>query len=87
MPSLRAWKRNLQRRHPEIVTSIQRRYEAAVSRENLLRRSYDQQKGTTTQQTRDQIDLIAITSEIGNRQAISKYSATEATGISGNIRR
>ncbi|MDQ1639497.1 MAG: polysaccharide biosynthesis transport protein [Pyrinomonadaceae bacterium] len=46
---------------PEILTSIQRRYEAAVSRENLLRRSYDQQKGTTTQQTRDQIDLIAIT--------------------------
>lgn len=45
----------------EIVTSIQRRYEAAVARENLLRRSYDQQKGTTTQQTRDQIDLIAIT--------------------------
>ena len=46
---------------PEIVTSIQRRYEAAVSRENLLRRSYEQQKGTTTQQTRDQIDLIAMT--------------------------
>jgi polysaccharide biosynthesis transport protein len=46
---------------PEIVTSIQRRYETAVSRENLLRRSYEQQKGTTTQQTRDQIDLIAIT--------------------------
>lgn len=46
---------------PEIVTSIQRRYEAAVSRENLLRRSYEQQKGTTTQQTRDQIDLIEIT--------------------------
>jgi len=46
---------------PEILTSIQRRYEAAVSRENLLRRSYDQQKGTTTQQTRDQIDLIALT--------------------------
>jgi succinoglycan biosynthesis transport protein ExoP len=46
---------------PEIVTSIQRRYEAAVSRENLLRRSYEQQKGTTTQQTRDQIDLIALT--------------------------
>src|SRR4029077_8309369 len=32
----------------EIVTSIQRRYEAALSRENLLRRSYEQQKGTTT---------------------------------------
>jgi capsular exopolysaccharide synthesis family protein len=49
---------------PEIVTSIQRKYEAAVSRENLLRRSYDQQKGTTTQQTRDQIDLIAMTQDL-----------------------
>ena len=48
----------------EILTSIQRRYEAAVSRENLLRRSYEGQKGTTTQQTRDQIDLIAITQEL-----------------------
>ncbi|HEX3282732.1 MAG TPA: polysaccharide biosynthesis tyrosine autokinase [Pyrinomonadaceae bacterium] len=45
----------------EIVTAIQRKYEAAAARESLLRRSYEQQKGTTTQQTRDQIDLIAIT--------------------------
>src|SRR6266404_5122461 len=45
----------------EIVTSMQRRYEAALSRENLLRRSYDAQKATTTQQTRDQIDLMALT--------------------------
>src|SRR6266404_8429495 len=51
----------LKKAPPEIVTSMQRRYEAAVSRENLLRRSYEEQKGTTTQQTRDQIDLIAIT--------------------------
>src|SRR6266436_1376716 len=49
---------------PEIVTSMQRRYEAAVSRENLLRRSYEQQKGTTTQQTRDQIDLMAISQRL-----------------------
>ena len=49
---------------PEIVTSIQRRYEAAVSRENLLRRSYEQQKGTTTQQTRDTIDLLAISQKL-----------------------
>ena len=48
----------------EIVTSMQRRYEAAVSRENLLRRSYEQQKATTTQQTRDQIDLLAMTQEL-----------------------
>ena len=49
---------------PEIVTSIQRKYEAAVAREGLLRRSYNQQKGTTTQQTRDQIDLIEITQQL-----------------------
>ncbi len=56
----------------EIVTSIQRRYEAALSRENLLRRSYEQQKGTTTQQTRDQIDLLAMTQELeSNRQRLN----------------
>ena len=56
----------------EIVTSIQRKYEAAVSRENLLKRSYEKQKGTTTQQTRDQIDLIAITQELEtNKQALN----------------
>jgi polysaccharide biosynthesis transport protein len=48
----------------EIVTSIKRRYEAAAARESLLRRSYEQQKGTTTQQTRDQIDLIALSQEL-----------------------
>lgn len=48
----------------EIVTSIQRKYEAAVAKENMLRRSYEQQKGTTTQQTRDQIDLLAITQQL-----------------------
>ena len=48
----------------EIVTSIQRRYEAAVSRENLLQRSYDDQKATTTQVTRDTIDLMALTQQL-----------------------
>ena len=56
----------------EIVTSIQRKYEAAASRENLLRRSYEQQKGTTTQQTRDQIDLLAMSQELEtNRQILN----------------
>ncbi|HEX6732216.1 MAG TPA: polysaccharide biosynthesis tyrosine autokinase, partial [Pyrinomonadaceae bacterium] len=50
----------LDRAPAEILTSIQRRYEAALSKENLLRRSYDQQKATTTQQTRAQIDLLAM---------------------------
>ena len=51
----------LEKAPAEIVTSIQRRFEAAVSKENLLRRSYEEQKSTTTQQTRDQIDLLAMT--------------------------
>lgn len=54
----------------EIVTSMQRRYEAALSKENLLRRSYEEQKGTTTQQTRDQIDLLAMTQELETNKQI-----------------
>jgi capsular exopolysaccharide synthesis family protein len=57
---------------PEIVTSMQRKYEAAASQENLLRRSYQQQKGTTTQQTRDQIDLLSMTQELeSSRQRLN----------------
>ncbi|MDQ3665013.1 MAG: polysaccharide biosynthesis tyrosine autokinase [Acidobacteriota bacterium] len=48
----------------EIVSSMKRRYEAAVAKQNSLNRSYEQQKGTTTQQVRNQIDLIAITQEL-----------------------
>lgn len=56
----------------EIVTSIQRRYEAAAQRERLLRQSYEQAKGTTTQKTRDQIDLMALSQELEtNRQRLN----------------
>src|SRR6266850_3403395 len=69
---LKGLEKELEKAPPEIVTSIQRRYEAAVSRENLLRRSYEQQKGTTTQQTRDQIDLMAISQKLEtNRQILN----------------
>ena len=61
---LKGLEQELNRAPSEIVTSIQRRYEAALAQENLLRRSYNQQKGTTTQQTRDQIDLLAMTQEL-----------------------
>jgi succinoglycan biosynthesis transport protein ExoP len=54
----------LQKAPEEILTSLQRKYEASVSRENLLRRSYEEQKATTTQQTRDTIDLMAITHKL-----------------------
>src|SRR5215216_4897448 len=62
----------LTRAPEEIVTSIQRRYEAAIQKENLLRRSYDEQKATTTQQTRDTIDLLAMTQTLEtNKQLLS----------------
>ena len=53
----------------EIVTGLQRKYEAAVSREGLLQRSYDEQKAKTTQVTRDTIDLMALTQQLeSNKQ-------------------
>lgn len=56
----------------EIVNSMQRKYEAAVSRERLLRNSYESQKSTTTQLTRDQIDLLAMTQKLeSNKQYLN----------------
>ncbi len=54
----------LARAPTEIVASMKRRYEAAVNKEDSLRRAYEQQRGTTTQQTRDEIDLIAMSQEL-----------------------
>ena len=59
-----ALEEELQKAPAEIVTSMQRKYEAAVSQENLLRRSYEEQKSTSTQQTRNQIDLLAMTQQL-----------------------
>ena len=61
---LRGLDAELKKAPAEIMTAMQRRYEAAVSREKLLRSSYEQQKGTTTQQMRDTIDLMAITQSL-----------------------
>ena len=80
----------LQKAPAEIVTSIQRKYEAAVSREQLLRRSYDEQKATTTQQTRDTIDLMALTHQLEtNKQLLNtllqrKRELDVSNGNSGN---
>lgn len=69
---LKVLETELEKAPTEILTSMQRRYEAALTREKLLRQSYKEQKGTTTQQTRDQIDLMAITQELEtNRQRLN----------------
>ena len=61
---LKALEAELNKAPSEVLTSMKRRYEAAASRESLLRGSYEQQKGTTTQQTRDQIDLLAMSQQL-----------------------
>ena len=67
-----ALEEDLKKAPKEIVTSIQRRYEAAASREKLLQGSYDEQKATTTQVTRDQIDLMALTQQLEtNKQLLT----------------
>jgi len=48
----------------ETITGLKSQYEAALTKENSLRQSYNAQKGTTTQQTRDQIEVVAQTQTI-----------------------
>src|SRR6185503_10087284 len=61
---LKGLEEELEKAPSEIITSLQRKYEAAVTQENLLRRSYEEQKATTTEQTRNQIDLMAMKQEL-----------------------
>jgi len=48
----------------EVVTAMRSRYLAALARENMLRQSYNQQHGTTSQQTRYQIEMAAMTQQL-----------------------
>jgi len=48
----------------EVVASMKSRYEAARSKEKMLQQSYDQQHGTTSQQTRYQIEMVAMSHQL-----------------------
>lgn len=48
----------------ELIAAMKSRFEAAAAREASLRQSYNSQRGTTTQQTRDKIEMTAISQEI-----------------------
>jgi capsular exopolysaccharide synthesis family protein len=62
----------LEKAPSEVVRSLKSRYEAAVARENSLRRAFEQQKGTTTQQTRDEIQMLSMSQELEtNKQYLS----------------
>jgi capsular exopolysaccharide synthesis family protein len=51
----------LKRATAEIINSVKGRYESSLATEQSLSRKYLEQKGTTTQQTHDQIEMLEIT--------------------------
>lgn len=62
----------------EIIAAMKSRFEAARSKENSLRSAYNSQRGTTTQQIRDKIDLTAISQEIEtNKQYLNTLLARQ----------
>jgi capsular exopolysaccharide synthesis family protein len=57
----------------EIVAAMKSRYESALSEERMLQQAYDQQHGTTTQQTRYQIEMAAMAQDLETNK---QYLAT-----------
>ena len=47
----------IQKAATDAVTGLQKNYEAALAHENSVRDRYNEQRGTTNQQTRDQIEM------------------------------
>jgi polysaccharide biosynthesis transport protein len=63
---------DLDRAPKEVFASMQAGYKAAVAHENSLKASYAHQKGTTTQQTKDQIEMAVLTQELEyNKQLLN----------------
>jgi len=48
----------------EVVAAMKSRYEAALARENMLRQSYNRQHDATSQQTRYQIEMAAMNTQL-----------------------
>ncbi|MEK6281567.1 MAG: polysaccharide biosynthesis tyrosine autokinase [Acidobacteriota bacterium] len=54
--------RELEKATAEIVGGLKGRYQETLAKEQYLRKTYNDQRGTTTQQTHDQIEMMAISS-------------------------
>jgi polysaccharide biosynthesis transport protein len=54
----------LEKAPQEVLSAMKTRYESAVSKENMLRQSYNAQHATTSQQTRWQLEMQAMTQEL-----------------------
>ena len=62
----------------EVVAAMKSRYESALSEERMLQQSYDQQHGTTSQQTRSQIEMAAMSQELEtNKQSLNTLQQKE----------
>lgn len=61
---LKPREKELERVTTEIVQGVRVRYESAQTTEKLLTKSYMDQRGTTIQQTHDQIEMLAISQEL-----------------------
>lgn len=66
-------KEDLDRAPREVVAALESSYKAAAAKENYLRQSYNQQKGTTSQQNQDLIQLTMMTQ---NLETDKQYLAT-----------
>jgi capsular exopolysaccharide synthesis family protein len=65
-------KEELDRAAAETIGSLKAAYEAALGHERSIEQMYSQQKGITTQQTRDQIEMAAMSQELEtNRQYLN----------------
>lgn len=63
---------DLEKAPKEVMASMEARYNAAVAHQKSLEVSYSRQHGTTTQQTKDQIEMAAITQELeANKQLLN----------------
>lgn len=63
---------DLEKAPKEVMASMEARYNAAVAHQKSLEVSYSRQHGTTTQQTKDQIEMAAISQELeANKQLLN----------------
>lgn len=56
--------KELERATNEIVGGLKARFESAKTKENYLRTTFNEQRSKTTQQTHDQIEMMAISAEL-----------------------
>jgi polysaccharide biosynthesis transport protein len=65
----------LARAPKEVLASLKSRADAAAAKETSLTKAYQGQKGTTTQQTKDQIEMAVITSKLeADKQLLNTLS-------------